>query len=94
MERYKARVVILGNLQQVGVDYDLTFAPVIDFTIVRLLLAVASKKGYTVHHMDVKSAFLNSQVDADVVHPENRTGHSPADSQGIGHHYSKLSFMR
>jgi Reverse transcriptase (RNA-dependent DNA polymerase) len=69
MERYKARVVILGNLQQVGVDYDLNFAPVIDFTIVRLLLAVASKKGYTVHHMDVKSAFLNGQVNADVVHP-------------------------
>jgi hypothetical protein len=58
VERYKARVVILGNLQQVGVDYDLTFAPVIDFTIVRLMLAVASKKGYAVHHMDVKSAFL------------------------------------
>jgi Reverse transcriptase (RNA-dependent DNA polymerase) len=37
VERYKTRVVILGNLQQVGVDYDLTFAPVIDFTIVRLM---------------------------------------------------------
>jgi Reverse transcriptase (RNA-dependent DNA polymerase) len=44
IERYKARVVVLGNLQQVGVDYDLTFAPVIDFTIVRLMLAVASRR--------------------------------------------------
>jgi hypothetical protein len=26
--------------------------------------------------------------------PDYRTGHSPADSQGIGHLYSKLSFMR
>jgi Reverse transcriptase (RNA-dependent DNA polymerase) len=37
VERYRARVVILGNMQQVGVDYDLTFAPVIDFTIIRLM---------------------------------------------------------
>jgi hypothetical protein len=26
--------------------------------------------------------------------PHYRTGNSPADSQGIGHLYSKLSFMR
>lgn len=58
IERYKARLVICGNMQQAGVGYDSTFAPVVDFTTIRMMLAISAKKGYKVHHLDVKTAFL------------------------------------
>lgn len=55
IERYKARLVICGKA---GVDYDSTFAPVVDFTTIRMMLAISAKKGYKVHQLDVKTAFL------------------------------------
>jgi hypothetical protein len=42
------------------------FAPVARLELVRLILAVAAHKGWHVHHMDVKSAFLNSELEKDV----------------------------
>lgn len=54
IDKYKARLVILGNLQVYGEDYNQTFAPVAKMTIVRSLLAVAASKSWHVHQMDVK----------------------------------------
>lgn len=45
MERYKARLVILGNKQIEGEDYTKTFAPVAKLVTVRTLLAVVVSKG-------------------------------------------------
>ncbi|KAF0926673.1 hypothetical protein E2562_027114, partial [Oryza meyeriana var. granulata] len=45
-----------------GVDFDEVFAPVVRIESVRLLLALAAQEGWPVHHMDVKSAFLNGEL--------------------------------
>jgi hypothetical protein len=44
------------------VDFDEVFVPVARLESVRLLLAVAAHQGWQVHHMDVKSAFLNGEL--------------------------------
>jgi hypothetical protein len=44
------------------VDFDEVFAPVARIETVRLLIALAAQKGWQVHHMDVKSAFLNGDL--------------------------------
>jgi hypothetical protein len=44
------------------VDYDKIFAPVARIETVRLLIAIATQRGWLVHHMDVKSAFLNGDL--------------------------------
>jgi hypothetical protein len=60
--KHKARLVAKGYVQQQGVDFDEVFAPVARIESVRLLLALAAQEGWLVHHMDVKSAFLNREL--------------------------------
>lgn len=64
--KHKARLVAKGFVQQQGVDFEEVFAPVARMETVRLLLALAARKGWEVHHMDVKSAFLNGDLQEEV----------------------------
>lgn len=61
--KHRARLVGMGNTQIQGVNYDETFAPVVRLESFRMLLAVSSHKKWTVWHMDVKTAFLNADID-------------------------------
>jgi hypothetical protein len=64
--KHKARLVARGFVQQEGVDFDKVFAPVARMEFVRLLLALVAQEGWQVHHMDVKSAFLNGYLKEEV----------------------------
>nr|GEV45905.1 retrovirus-related Pol polyprotein from transposon TNT 1-94 [Tanacetum cinerariifolium] len=62
----KARLVAVGNSQQEGIDYDETFVPVAQIEAIRLFLAYAAHKDFTVFQMDVKAAFLNGILKEEV----------------------------
>jgi hypothetical protein len=49
-------------VQREGIDFEEVFAPVARMESVRLLLALAASNGWEVHHLDVKSAFLNGDL--------------------------------
>lgn len=66
VSRFKSRLVARGFKQQFGVDFNETFAPVAKFPSIRLLFSLAAAKGWQVHQMDVKTAFLCSEIDTDV----------------------------
>lgn len=57
--KYKARLVARGFSQQYLEDYDETFAPVTRITTLRFMLAFSNQYDLLIHHMDVKTAFLN-----------------------------------
>jgi hypothetical protein len=57
--RNKSRLVAQGFSQKEGIDYEETFAPVARLEAIRILLAISVAKGFKLHQMDVKSAFLN-----------------------------------
>jgi hypothetical protein len=60
--KHKARLVAKGYAQKHGVDYEEVFASVARLETVRLILALAAQGRWEVHHMDVKSAFLNGDL--------------------------------
>jgi hypothetical protein len=62
VNRYKARLVSKGFQQLHGIDYDETFALVAKMDSIRLALAIATTRGWEVHQMDVKNAFLHGDL--------------------------------
>ncbi|GJT48262.1 retrovirus-related pol polyprotein from transposon TNT 1-94 [Tanacetum coccineum] len=64
--RNKARLVAIGYYQQEGIDYDETFAPFARIEAIRLFLAYAAHKNFTVFQIDVKTEFLNGILKEEV----------------------------
>ena len=66
IDRYKARLVAQGYSQQHGVDYDEVFAPVAKYSSIRSVLAIANQLNLEIHQMDVKTAFLNGDLEEEI----------------------------
>ena len=63
---YIARLVALGYSQSYGINYQDTYSPVINDISFRLILLMKLKKGWNMHRIDVKTAFLNTNLDSDI----------------------------
>ncbi|GKD83233.1 zinc finger, CCHC-type containing protein, partial [Tanacetum coccineum] len=66
IDKFKARMVIQGFRQKEGIDYFGTYAPVARITTIKLLLALVAIHNLVIHQIDVKTAFLNSNLDEEV----------------------------
>ena len=62
----KARLVCKGYAQVEGIDFKETFAPLDRMEAIKILLAYACSKRIKVYQMDLKSSFLNGELEEDV----------------------------
>nr|GFC17344.1 hypothetical protein [Tanacetum cinerariifolium] len=64
--RNKARLVVREYQQEEGINFEESFAPVARMEAIRIFLAYAAHKGFTVYQMDVKPAFLHGSLKEDM----------------------------
>ncbi|KXJ68982.1 hypothetical protein RP20_CCG000687 [Aedes albopictus] len=65
-DRYKARLVARGFSQKPGFDYTETYSPVAKLDTLRAVLAIANQDRMHIHQMDVKTAFLNGELQEEI----------------------------
>lgn len=61
-EKYKARLVAGGFMQEEGIDYGETVSPTVRQESIRLLIAMATAEGTHMEQMDVTTAFLYADL--------------------------------
>jgi hypothetical protein len=66
VQRYKARLVAKGYDQEYGIDYYETFAPVMKYKSLRIIILLSIIYGYELEQLDIKTAFLNADIDEDL----------------------------
>ena len=66
VESFKARLVAKGFTKKEGIDYEETFSPVAMLKSIRIFLSIAACLDYEIWQMDVKTAFLNDNLEEDI----------------------------
>jgi hypothetical protein len=64
--KYKAGLVAKGYTQKVGKDFFDTYSPVSTLTTIHVLLLLAASHGLLIHQMDVKTTFLNREMEEEI----------------------------
>ena len=66
IDKYKARLVVKGYRQKEGLDYFDTYSPVTRIISIRMLIALAAVHDLKIHQMDVKTAFLDGELEEEI----------------------------
>jgi hypothetical protein len=66
IDKYKAKLVVNGYTQKEGEDFFDTYLSVGRLTTIHVLLSLAASHGLLVHQMDVKTTFLNWELEEEI----------------------------
>jgi len=64
--KFKARIVAKGSSQIRGIDYELTFTPILSIDSIKLIIALAARFNWEIFQLDIKAAYLNAKLDKDI----------------------------
>ena len=80
--KFKARYCVRGDLQREGIDYFETYAPVVQWSTVRLLLTLILSNNWTTKQVDYTNAFAQATLNEEV-YIESPRGFSRGDGKGV-----------
>jgi hypothetical protein len=66
IDKYKTHLMAKGYTQKEGEDFFDTYSPIARLTTFRVLLSLATSYGLLIHQMDVKTAFLNGELEEQI----------------------------
>lgn len=94
--KHKARLNVHGGKQKHGVNYWETYAPIANWSTVRLTMILSILKGFKCHQVDFVQAFTQAPLDCPV-HMEIPAGYTVQDEQlvfaGVNHKASDRSHV-
>ena len=93
VERFKARLVAKGYKQREGIDFDEVYAPVSKHASLRALLAVTAANHLELHALDIKTAFLNGELQEDV-YIDQPPGYEEGGRNKVAHLHRALYGLR
>ena len=64
--KYKARYCVRGDKQVAGVDYFETYAPVVQWSTIRLVLTMVLENGWVIRQVDYTNAFTQVELQEEV----------------------------
>lgn len=64
--RYRARLVAQGFSQKKDIDYSESYAPVANFSLIRMLISISISHNWIVHHLDIKCAYLYGKLKEEI----------------------------
>jgi transposase InsO family protein len=79
--KHKARLVACGYSQIWGIDYLDTYSPVARPETIKLLIALAARRGHKIRQYDVQTAYLHANLDTEI-YMEPPQGFETYDQQG------------
>ena len=66
-----------------GIDYDDTFAPVVPYETIRILLVIAAQHDFEITLFDVKTVFLYGNLEEELYQYTARTADSRSKLKGL-----------
>ena len=66
IQKFKARLVAGGYSQIFGIDFQETYSPVLKYASLRVLIALATQLNKKLYTIDVKTAYLNADLDEEI----------------------------
>jgi hypothetical protein len=66
IDKYKTRLVAKGYTQKKGKDFFYTYSPITRLTTIHVLLSLTASHGLLIHQMNVKTTFLNGELEAEI----------------------------
>ncbi|RDX78204.1 hypothetical protein CR513_41548, partial [Mucuna pruriens] len=92
IERYNARLVAKGFAQKESIDYKETFSPVSSKDSCRIVMALIAHFDLDLHQMDVKTAFLNGDID-ETIYMMQHENFVSNESKSMGYKLKKSIYV-
>jgi len=64
--KYKARLIVKGNEQKEGLDFQESFAPMIKWNTIKTMIALTTHYDWKMSQMDIKIVFLDNDLKEEV----------------------------